>query len=187
MSCILPANPPLVRGACALLVWSDGCIDGNSHWPQACLSIYDEHNDSKVLIDFLGVWMNDRRRWFMGSFFQGSSKVGLSANERVRVEQRQRRRRSGAESTRGRLVVTSFWPLTSVSRDFCTTHVDTISQQSCVPRAVLLHAAMRLSPLAVRPCMSSSPAVRGSGAYIRYLHHAVHMPPPAIAAELLNA
>ena len=48
---------------------------------------------------------------------------------------------------------TSFWPLTSISRDFCTTHVGTITQQSCVPRLELcLHAPLpaRRPPMQAR-------------------------------------
>ena len=57
MYCVVhpSGKSPSCPGACASFVWSDRCIDSNSnsHWPQACLSIYDGFNDSKVLIDLL--------------------------------------------------------------------------------------------------------------------------------------
>ena len=189
MYCVVhpSGKSPSCPGACASFVWSDGCIDSNSHWPQACLSIYDEYDDNKVLtdsqvsgwpIDGDGSWVASSKackvlpRWDSPQtsaceWSKGKDGADLEPNL------------PWAENSQE-----SFWPLTFISRDFRTTHVDTITQQSCVPRAVmLLH---RRAPLpARRPSMQARS--KGGGAYIRYLHRAVHMPPPAIAAELLNA
>lgn len=189
MYCVVhpSGKSPSCPGACALFVWSDGCIDSNSHWPQACLSIYDEYDDNKVLtdsqvsgrpIDGDGSWVASSKackvlpRWDSPQtsaceWSKGKDGADLEPNL------------PWAESSQE-----SFWPLTSISRDFGPLTLTPSRSRAVCLELWCSSMGVRLSPLAVRPCKH---AVRGGGAYIRYRHHAVHMPPPAIAAELLNA